>query len=120
MSKKPAVNIIRAAIDMIQICEHDSSSPTVKVAAFAVYSALMPTQRFLMESVKLNGRVGRIAIGGNVESTLSGLMAMGFVRKDEATGRYSLTRIASIIMGSAQIDPTRHVEWYTEDCKDVD
>lgn len=120
MGKKTAINIIHAAVDMITVHEYNPYNPVVKVAAFAVYCALSSSQRFLLESIKLNGRVGRIVIGGNVETVLKDLTTMDFVRKDEATGRYVLTKIAATIMASSQIDPDRHVHWYIEDCADVD
>ena len=120
MSKKQAVNIIQASIDLIEVNNYDYSNPIVKVAAFAVYNALSAAHRFLMESIKMNGRVGRVMIGGNVDAVLSDLTTMGFVLKSEVSGRYSLSNTATIVMCSAQIDPVRHVNWYVEDCKDVD
>lgn len=120
MSKHKAVNIIQASIDLIEVHNHDHNNPIVKVAAYALYSALSAGHRFLLESIRLNGRVGRIMIGGDVQTTLADLTAMHFVVKDKDTGRYLLSRMAMTVMSSAQIDPARHVSWYVEDCKDVD
>lgn len=120
MSKKPAVNIIHAAVDLITIHDFNYDNPIVKVAAFTLFNTLTIRHRFLLNDIQRSGRLPKMVIRGTVDDALKTLLALGLVAASNVSGKYSVTTLGAVVLSAGRIVAERHIDWYIEDCKDVD
>jgi hypothetical protein len=120
MSKKPAVNVIHAAVDMITVHEFNYDNPVVKVAAFALFNTLAIRHRFLLNDIQRSGRVPKMVVGGSVDDALKTLLGMGLVIPGDVSGKYNVTALGAVVLSAGRITAERHIDWYIEDRMDAD
>lgn len=120
MSKKPAVNVIHAAVDMITVHEFNYDNPVVKVAAFALLSMLNIGQRFLLNTIQNTGRVPKMIVGDSLDFAVNVLTGLDLVEPQGSPGAYTVTPLGKVVLAASRVSAERHVVWYIEDRKDAD
>lgn len=120
MNKKPAVNVIRAAVDMITVHGFNYDDPNVKVAAFALLSMLSIGQRYLLNTIQSTGRLPKMIVGENVDLAAKALTGLDLVEPKGPPGVYDITPLGRVVLAACRVSAVRHINWYIEDGKDAD